>query len=197
MDHADHVRLLAPGLDGAGRGEGTVWADLGAGRGAFTLALAELLGPGARVVAVDRDREALAENARAVAARFPGTVLETLVADFTAPLAVPPLDGLVAANSLHFVASTAQVAVVRHLAGRLRPGGRFLVVEYDTDHGNPWVPHPFTFARWERLAGEAGLLETRRIDRVPSRWLGAIYSAASRTSPAGPPAGPDRTSVSP
>jgi hypothetical protein len=43
LDHADHVRLLR---DAATRG-GT-WAGLGAGAGAFTLALAELLGPKAR-----------------------------------------------------------------------------------------------------------------------------------------------------
>jgi SAM-dependent methyltransferase len=81
MDHRDHVGLLAPGLSGAPRGAGVRWADVGAGTGAFTLALADLLGPGATIVAVDRDRGALAENARAVAARFPGVVLEPLVAE--------------------------------------------------------------------------------------------------------------------
>lgn len=39
MDHTDHTNLLRGGIDGS---SGT-WADLGAGAGAFTLALAELL----------------------------------------------------------------------------------------------------------------------------------------------------------
>jgi SAM-dependent methyltransferase len=175
VDHADHVGLLRAGVPSPG---GT-WADIGAGEGAFTLALADLLGPGATIVAVDRDAGSLRTNARAVAARFPTTSLETVVGDLTGPLDLSSLDGLVAANSLHFVARDRQVSVVRGLAALVRPGGTFLVVEYDADRGNPWVPNPFSFASWERLAVAAGLAETRLIGRVPSRFLGAIYAAAS------------------
>ncbi len=176
MDHADHVALIRGGVTRPG---GT-WADIGAGEGAFTLALAELLGPGGRIVAVDRDRRALDANAAFVAARSPGVDLLVRRADFEAPLELPPLDGLVAANSLHFVARDRQVEVVRRLASHLRPGGAFVVVEYDVDRGNPWVPHPFSARTWERMAAEAGLVETTRIGRVPSRFLGAIYASSSR-----------------
>ena len=69
---------------------------------------------------------------------------------------------------------------MRRLASHVRPGGAFIVVEYDADRGNPWVPHPFRFASWERLAAEAGLVDTTEIGRRPSRFLGAIYSALSR-----------------
>jgi len=181
MDHDDHVALIRDGVPSPG---GT-WADIGAGQGAFTLALADLLGPGARIVAVDRDPGALRTNARTVWARFPATLLDTVVSDLTAALDLPLLDGLVAANSLHFVARDRQVEVVRRLAAAVRPGGSFLVVEYDADHGNPWVPHPFSFQAWERLAAEAGLVGTRPVGRVPSRFLGAIYAAVSRVP--GPP----------
>jgi SAM-dependent methyltransferase len=175
VDHADHVDLLRPAV-----APGGTWADIGAGEGAFTLALADLLGPGGRIVAVDRDRGALERNRSAVAARFPAVAIETMVADLTAPLALPPLDGLAAANSLHYVARDRQAAVVAALAAHLVAGGRFVVVEYDADRGNPWVPHPFSYPAWERLAAAAGLIDTRRIGRVPSRFLGAIYSAESR-----------------
>jgi SAM-dependent methyltransferase len=175
VDHADHVALLRPAVEPGG-----TWADVGAGEGAFTLALADLLGPGGRIVAVDRDGRALRENEASVRARFPAIAIDTLVGDLTGPLALPPLDGMVAANSLHFVARDRQVAAVATLAGHLVPGGRFVVVEYDADRGNPWVPHPFSYASWERLATAAGLVDTRRIGRVPSRFLGAIYSAVSR-----------------
>jgi SAM-dependent methyltransferase len=176
MDHADHVALLRPAV-----APGGTWADIGAGEGAFTLALADLLGPGGRIVAVDRDRRALERNAGTVRDRFPAVAIETLVADFQGPLTLPRLDGLVAANSLHFVGRNEQVTVIAALAAHLIPGGRFVVVEYDADRGNPWVPHPFSYASWERLAASAGLIDTRRIGRVPSRFLDGIYSAESRT----------------
>jgi SAM-dependent methyltransferase len=174
VDHADHVALLREAV-----APGGMWADIGAGDGAFTLALADLLGTGGRIVAVDRDRGALARNAEVVRERYPGTGLTTRTADFTRPLDLPRLDGLVAANSLHFVARDRQVEVVRALAMHLRPGGAFVVVEYDADHGNPWVPHPFRYETWIELANAAGLADARRIGRVPSRFLGAIYSAAA------------------
>jgi SAM-dependent methyltransferase len=175
VDHHDHVGLLRAAVEPGG-----TWADIGAGEGAFTLALADLLGPGGRIVAVDRDARALRANETSVRARFPEVEFATLTADLTGPLALPELDGLVAANSLHYVARDRQIEVVRALAGHLRPGGRFVVVEYDADRGNPWVPHPFSYPSWERLAESAGLIDTLRLGRVPSRFLDAIYSAQSR-----------------
>ena len=55
MNHADLVALLARGV----QEKGGRWADLGAGEGAFTLALADLLGPGAHITAIDKDARAL------------------------------------------------------------------------------------------------------------------------------------------
>jgi precorrin-6B methylase 2 len=178
VDHADHVRLLRPAIPPPT--PDAVWADFGAGNGAFTLALADLLGARATVIAVDRDRGALSENERAVSSAFPATRMSTLVADFRADLStLPPLDGLVAANSLHFVARSEQVAVIAALAARLKPGGAFVVVEYDADSGNYWVPNPFSSRSWPALAEAAGLGNAREIGRVPSRFLGAIYSASA------------------
>lgn len=173
MDHSDHVALLRQGIDAPGG----VWADLGCGAGAFTLALADLLGPGATIYAVDRDRRALDENAAQVRARFPGVTLRTLRADFTHPLDLPPLDGMVMANSLHFVRE--KLPVLRAVRSMLKPGGRLLLVEYNADSGNPWVPHPLAYPTWERLAAEAGFRETRQLAAVPSRFLREIYSALS------------------
>jgi SAM-dependent methyltransferase len=181
MDHSDHVALLRAGINGAG----TTWADIGAGTGAFTLALADLLRDDARIFAVDRDERALEETARVVADRFPAVTLTTLVGDLLRPLDLPPLDGLVAANSLHFVQAARQVAAVEGLARYLRPGAPFIVVEYDADRGNPWVPHPFSSRRWADIAAAAGLVDTVEIGRVPSRFLGSIYAAVSRRSRAG------------
>jgi SAM-dependent methyltransferase len=180
MDHRDHVGLLRGGVDHAGP-DGADWADLGSGTGAFTLALADLLGPGGRIVSVDRDAGALREQGRTMADRFPGTALRQVVADFrtdlSGALGLSALDGIVMANSLHF--SSDHVAVIRQVVACLRPGGRLVLVEYDADHGNPWVPHPLSFATWRRVAPAAGLTEPRLLGRVPSRFLGAIYSAVA------------------
>jgi ubiquinone/menaquinone biosynthesis C-methylase UbiE len=168
VDHADLVGLLAPGVPN----RGGRWADLGAGEGAFTLALADLLGPGAQIIAVDRDRNALA----VLASRMPG--VEVMTADFTKPLGLRDLDGVVMANSLHFVRN--KKPVLEAVRSMLKPGGRLIVVEYSTDRGNPWVPHPFSFATWERLAAEAGWVGTAPLSTVPSRYFGSMYSAVAR-----------------
>ena len=173
MDHADHVRLIQDGVVGAG----TRWADLGAGEGAFTLALADLLGPEGSIVSVDRDRRALDVQARRLHEAFPDARVETLVADFTRPLDLPLLDGIVMANSLHFERDT--LAVLGLVRGYLRPGGRLVIVEYDADEGNRWVPYPFSFLTWTALAADAGFGGTRKLTSVPSRFLGSIYSALS------------------
>lgn len=161
-----------------------MWADLGSGTGAFTLALADLLGPGGTIWSVDRDASALREQARAIGGRFPGLVLHQLVADFTGPLDLPRLDGVVMANSLHFVRD--KLPVLRFVHGYLRDGGRLVLVEYEAERGNSWVPYPLSFAAWDDLARAAGFAGTRRLHAVPSSFLGSIYAAVSLRGPAWP-----------
>ena len=172
MNHADLVGLLRDGVDA----KGGKWADLGAGEGAFTLALADLLGPGAHIAAVDRDAGSMRGLAAEMGRRFPGTELEVVVADFRRPLALSALDGIVMANSLHFVRDKSPV--LARVRGMLRRGGSLIVVEYGSDRGNPWVPHPFSYARWQQMAAAAGFVRTRQLGTVPSRYLGSMYSAA-------------------
>lgn len=175
MDHADHVGLIRGGVPGPGG----VWADLGAGGGAFTLALADLIGPGGQITAVDRDGRPLRGLAAALAAHFPAVALRTLVADYTRPLDLPPLDGIVAANTLHFLRAPARDAALGLIRRALRPGGRLIVVEYNIAHGNPWVPHPFSYDSWEEIAARAGFTATRLLARRPSRTMREIYAAVS------------------
>ncbi len=173
MDHHDHVRLLRDGVQGGG----PTWADLGSGEGAFTLALADLLGPSGSIYSVDRDERALEVQGRALRDRFPNVSVIPLIADFSGPVELPPLDGIVMANSLHFQRD--KPAVLGLVRGYLRPGGRLVLVEYDADRGNPWVPYPLSFGTWTKLAAESGFRDTRRLESVPSRFLGSIYSALS------------------
>jgi ubiquinone/menaquinone biosynthesis C-methylase UbiE len=173
VDHTELVGLLRDGIDA----KGGRWADLGAGEGAFTLALADLLGPGAHITAVDRDAGSMRGLAAEMGKRFPGTELEVVVGDFTRPTSLSSLDGIVMANSLHFVRDKSPV--LRHVREMLRPGGCLVIVEYGSDRGNPWVPHPFSYERWVEMAATAGFERTRMIGTVPSRYLGSMYSAVT------------------
>jgi len=173
MDHTDHVTLLRGGV----LAPGGVWADLGSGTGAFTLALAELLGPAGVIYSVDKDAGALVAQERALRARFPTTTVHFLAADFTHRLPLPPLDGAIMANSLHF--HRIKEPIVQLVRSDLKPGGQLILVEYGTDHGNLWVPHPLSFGTWQDLALRCGFAETRLLGTKPSRFLGEIYSAVS------------------
>jgi ubiquinone/menaquinone biosynthesis C-methylase UbiE len=174
VNHDDHVALIRAGVEGSG----PRWLELGAGEGAFTLALADVLGPAGRIVAVDRDRRALETMRRRVGDRFPDTGVGTVVADFTRGLPDGPFDGVLAANSVHFVREPG--GLLGAIRDALAPGGRFVLVEYDSDRGNPWVPHPISFDRWRVIAPAFGFAEPRLVHRVPSRFLDAIYGAVTR-----------------
>ena len=175
MNHQDHVNLLSKGIVEAGG----VWADFGAGTGAFTLALADLLGPGGEIYAVDKDGSALKAQERTMRTYFPGTVVHYINADFTQKLALPPLNGVVMANSLHYLRQ--KDGMLQLVRDYLKPGGRMIIVEYNSERGNMWVPYPFTFRSWEALAHRNGFAKTILLATVPSRFFGEMYSALSTT----------------
>lgn len=174
MDHTDHINLLKP----ANLEHGGTWADFGAGSGAFTLALRELVGPHADIYAVDKDRRGFNELEKAHRAKF-GTSqnIHTVRADFTGALSLPPLDGIVMANSLHY--SKDKEKVLRHVRSFLKLNGTLLLVEYNVDSGNPWVPHPLSFETYRTLAPRAGFTEPRLLGTHPSRFLREFYSAVA------------------
>ena len=171
MQHADHVGLIRDAVGPSG-----TWLELGSGDGAFTLALADVLG-GGTIHSVDKDRGALASQAEAVHARFPAVRLEQRTADFTRPLGFSGMDGVLMANALHFVKEKA--AVLALVRSYLKVGGHFVLVEYDADRGNHWVPYPISWTTWQAVAPVGGFSTPRLLGRVPSRFLGAIYSSAA------------------
>ncbi len=173
MDHHDHVRLLRDGI----HARDGVWADFGSGSGAFTLALAELLGNEAQIISIDQERESLRAQERVMRSRFPSARVEYHAADFTRPLDLPSLDGIVMANALHFQRD--KESVIRLLKNYVRADGRLILVEYNVDQGNLWVPHPLSFATWQTLAARCGFANTRWLWSVASRFLKEIYSAVS------------------
>lgn len=176
MNHNDHVNLLRPAnflRDG-------VYADFGAGSGAFTLALRELAGLDATIYAVDKDKSALRELEKSHRDRFKTSGnLILLPNDFSNPIDLPPLDGIVMANSLHFFKDKEKI--LKHVRSFLKPNGVLLLVEYNVDRGNLWVPHPLSFETFQILAPRAGFTEPRLLAKVSSRFLKEFYSAVAYT----------------
>ena len=174
MDETDAAELIR----GAIPRPGGTWADLGAGDGTFTRALVDVLGS-ARIHAIERDAKALAKLRRWASLEAPNVVPEQ--ADFTRPVDPPgrdgAFDGILLANSLHYVRDAA--AVLQRLVRWLRPGGRVVLVEYDRRPANPWVPYPIPAADWPKLARTAGLSNPRITATRPSSFGGDLYVAVA------------------
>lgn len=107
------------------------WADLGAGSGLFTTALAKLLPHGSSIIAIDKKLSKIASSN--------GVDIQARTGDFL-DLDFGKVDGVVMANSLHYVKD--QQAFLQRLATKT---SRLVLVEYDTDRANQWVPYPVSF----------------------------------------------------
>lgn len=173
MEHSEMVALIRGGVPRAGG----VWADLGAGTGNFTWALAGLIGPQGTIYALDRDGRAIAAQRARLAASPPGATVIPRQADVAGPLALPPLDGLLMANLLHFIGD--QEGLLRRLAGQIRPGGRLLVVEYEQVLPIAWVPFPAPFARLAARVGAAGFGPLAQVGTRRSPSSGRVLYAAA------------------
>jgi len=165
--------LLRPAVEGAAG----VWADLGCGDGVFTYWLATFLQTGSRLYAVDKEPYPLKSLQRNFAALDLNVSVEPRLTDFTRPLNLPPLDGLVMANSLHFVRQ--KESVLGQLVDLLKPGGRLVLVEYNTNRGNSAVPYPLDETAFLELAVRIGLEEARIVARAPSTFLGEMYTGVA------------------
>lgn len=151
----------------------TIWADLGAGSGTFTLALATWLKPGSMIHAVDTNEAAL----RNIPTEYNRVRIETQVADFvSADLPFRQLNGLLVANALHYVRD--KVALLKKWEGYLGAGGYILIVEYDTDQAVPhWVPYPISLSNLEKLTRSLGWQTFRRLHRTSSMYKsGDLYT---------------------
>lgn len=101
--------------------------DFGCGPGYFTLPLAEMVGPGGRVVAVDLQAAMLERvRERAQAAGLAERIaLHSCATDTLGEL--PPADAALAFWMVHEVPDVARF--LGEVAAALKPGGRFLLVE--------------------------------------------------------------------
>ena len=103
-----------------------------------------------------------------------------VLADISAPLELPglegdSLDGVLLANSLHYVPDAGDV--LARFAARLRPGGRVVIVEYDQHRATQWVPYPIPLDRLPELSARAAISEPVVTATKRSRFGGRLYVA--------------------
>jgi ubiquinone/menaquinone biosynthesis C-methylase UbiE len=113
-----------------------VWADLGCGTGSFTIALAGLLLKKSLVYAVDKNKAALNK----MLDEYKDVIIKKIQGDFTEIKLPENLDGILMANSLHYVSD--KHAFIKKIQTHLIEQKLFLIVEYDTDIPNQWIPYP-------------------------------------------------------
>lgn len=172
MEHKLAVKFIREGIDKSLKR----WADLGAGTGTFTLALAEVLGGSHKIVAVDSDAIAM----QSIPERSGSVSITKLIVDFSLHNFGPSdFDGFLVANALHFADD--KLSLLKRLKHSLSPGGCMIVVEYDTAKASRWIPFPLNFASLTDLAARAGFSECRKLFSSKSAYGDwNIYSALLR-----------------
>ncbi|MBS0031031.1 class I SAM-dependent methyltransferase [Chitinophaga sp. 22321] len=159
-----HIHFSAPGQ--------SVWADLGCGDGLFTYALANLLETNSTIYAWDKSPVTLSRLANPHQVNIKPGQLDFLEDD----LPVSDLDGIMMANSLHYVAG--KPAFIDKISAQLGENGAFLIVEYETTNANPWVPYPIPFQSLTALFRKAGFTSAIKLGERPSIFrAGKMYAA--------------------
>ena len=139
------------------------WADLGCGSGLFSRALAQGLPDDSHILCLDKSRQTWNQpNVQRVHLDFRQVnfVRESIPGT--------DLDGILMANSLHYVSD--KIALIQKLRGYLNERGRFLIVEYDTERRNPWVPYPVSYLKLEVLFSSLGFIYVRKIGKRESTY---------------------------
>ena len=152
-----------------------VWVDLGAGNGLFTYALSTLISDNSIIYSIDSDAQSL----NAINIRKP-VKLEKICADFEKEnWAAEPLTGVLMANALHYVKDKERL--LKKIAESMAPGGRLIIVEYEMEKPNTWVPYPVGFDRLGELVFRTAYKSIRKLNEVPSVYdHRMIYSVLVR-----------------
>jgi ubiquinone/menaquinone biosynthesis C-methylase UbiE len=178
---ADEVERLAAWLDVQ---PGTRVADVGAGTGTFTVALARRVGPSGQVYATELDNERLADIRQTAtnASLANVTVLAGAVSSTNLPEAC--CDALFSRLVYHHLTDPA--AINADIFRALRPGGRLVIIDFEPGGVMNWIGRPETA---EHHGGhgtpKATVVEevTRagfEVMRGPEAWRGRTYAVLFR-----------------
>ena len=182
--HAEYLaKLLDPERDAwqkpdevvaaLGLREGCVACDVGAGPGVFALRMARAVGPAGRVHAIDVDPRMTALLAERLRAEGVGNVTVHLAEDGRG-LPPEPVDAVLLVNVLHHFPEPAPYLAA--LAGRLRPGGRLVNVDFHAGESpvGPPPEHRVSREAFLALVSEAGLRVLEERTSLPYQYLFAL-----------------------
>ncbi len=124
--------------------EGLTFLDVASGRGAYSLAAAEIVGPAGKIMAVDLWREGI-EGLRRQAREKGLDNIRAEVSDLREQIPFPDdsADVALMATTLHdFAHDDRRDTVLREVARVLKPGGRLAVVDFFEHLDGPPGPPP-------------------------------------------------------
>lgn len=171
MELQNAINLIIKGV--VQQGPPQVWADLGAGSGLFSRALSAVLPENSKIYAVDKSYGA----GQKIESENAANSILLIKKDFTSDLsAIAGCDGILMANSLHYVQD--KLTFLQQVKSILKPNGRIIVVEYDTDAANQWVPWPVSCKNLQQFLKEHSLGSLQKLATESSVYQsGGIYSA--------------------
>ncbi|MBA4850088.1 class I SAM-dependent methyltransferase [Emticicia sp. BO119] len=140
-----------------------IWVDLGCGSGTFTLALASILDKSSTIFAIDYNSTAINK----IPESFHQVNIKKLTLDFVnTHLPLNHIEGVLMANSLHFVKD--KETFLERLKVHLNTHAFFLIIEYDTNSSNIWVPYPIDFQSLKALFLKSGYRSIIKLNSRPS-----------------------------
>lgn len=170
MKDTEAIHLIQKGVSAQ---KAEHWLDLGCGSGFFTKALAKLLPPNSKITGVDSSQQDLPKSINKVQVEF-------LQADFTKEeLQFSQINGILMANSFHYVRDKA--TLIHQLERLFEDKRQFLIVEYNTQNANHWVPYPITFQSLKTLFLKLDYSKINKLGELKSVYGVTMYAALIQT----------------
>ena len=146
-------------------------ADVGAGSGRYTVALAKAVAPDGVVWAIDIDERALERNQSAAKAAGVANVKWVLAAEDD-PQSPDPVDLVFFSDSLHHIQG--QEAYLKNLRKYLKPGARIAVIDFARKWPDAHHIRRYTIAELDDWMKAAGFSRSATYDFPTDRFF-AIY----------------------